>query len=382
MAALRQQLRLFYFVYFASGSGFMVFRNAYLDEIGLTGFEMGLIGLLIPVCGVVSQPIWGMVGDWGGLQKEILLAGVGVTGVAILAYPLGPVVGVLTLAGATIVFAVFRAPIRPVANSLVLSTGTDYGQVRAFGSLAFGVSSVGFGVLVSQFGTPVVFYLYTLGMAAVAVILLRLPVETPPPTQRIGIKAVRLTRQPDFAALLVAAFLLGLAIPSGSAYLSVYMRAIGASDTVTGAAFAAKTMGEIGVFLLAYRIDRSYRSFLVAGCLCHAFTYAVYATVTIPVLILGIQLVLGVGYAAAFLAMVNLAHRLAPTALQSTAQTFLSGIGIAGGAGIGHVVAGHLMDVVGVQAMYGYVAVIAVAAALVSLLVDADETSGTAHGER
>lgn len=89
---------------------------------------MGLIGLLIPICGVIAQPIWGMVGDWGGLQKEILFAGVGVTGVAILVYPIGPIVGVLTLAGATIVFAVFRAPIRPVANSLVLSTGIDYGR--------------------------------------------------------------------------------------------------------------------------------------------------------------------------------------------------------------------------------------------------------------
>lgn len=214
-------------------------------------------------------------------------------------------------------------------------------------------------------------------MAAVAVILLRLPVEAAPPTQSLGVKAARLTRQPDFAALLAAAFLLGLVIPTGSAYLSVYMRVIGTNDTVTGAVFAIKTVGEIGVFLLAYRINQSYRTFLIGGCLCHALTYAVYATVAVPLLILGVQLVLGAGYAAAFLAIVNLARRLAPTALQSTAQTFLSGIGIACGAGIGHVVAGYLMNVVGVQAMSGYVAVVAMATALVSLLVDADETSGS-----
>jgi hypothetical protein len=84
------------------------------------------------VVGIAAQPVWGLVSDWGNLEKEVPLVGVVVTGLTASVYPAVARTGLVVLAGASAVVSAFRAPVRPVANALVRSTGLDYGTVRAF----------------------------------------------------------------------------------------------------------------------------------------------------------------------------------------------------------------------------------------------------------
>jgi len=356
-------------LYFAAGSGFAAFRNAYLEEIGLSGVEIGAVGFLVPVVGIVAQPVWGLVSDWGNLEKEVLLVGVVVTGLTASVYPAVARTGLVVLAGASAVISAFRAPVRPVANALVLSTGLDYGTVRAFGSLAFGGAVLALGVLVSRVGTEVVFYVYAGGMALVALLLTRVPVAASPPATGIGREVRRLVRNRAFLALLCTAFLVGTLLSTAGSYFAIYMRAIGAGDGLTGLALAIKTVAEAAVFLRAYRLDVRYRTLLIAGCLAHVGTFLVYAAVPVTGVVLAVQLLLGLGYATVTLAAVNLAHEVAPVALQSTAQTLLAAVGFGAGAGAGELLAGRLMDLVGVQSMYGYVALLGVVAAGTGLAV-------------
>ena len=51
--------RLIYLAYFAALSGFGTFRNAFLEDIGMTGFRMGVIGATITVAATAAQPFWG-----------------------------------------------------------------------------------------------------------------------------------------------------------------------------------------------------------------------------------------------------------------------------------------------------------------------------------
>ncbi|WP_458210406.1 MFS transporter [Haladaptatus sp. NG-SE-30] len=372
----RTSFRLFYFIYFAAGSGFTAFRNAYFEEIGLSGVEIGTIGFLIPIVAIAAQPIWGLMSDWRNLQKEVLYVGVVVTGATMLVYPIGATAGLIVLAGVSTVFSAFRAPIRPVANSLVLSTGLEYGKVRAFGSIAFGGSIIAVGFLVGQFGTEVVFYLYAGGMVVVALILAQVPITKAPPAKTIGLRATQLFHNRNFTALLVSAFLMGTLLSTAGGYFSIYMRVVGASDSLTGLALALKTVAEALVFFWPLGRKVSYKYLLVGGCLAHVGTFLVYASLPITTVILGVQLLLGLGYAAYYLAAVNLTHAIAPDALKSTAQTFLAAIGFGTGAGMGQLLAGRLMDLVGVQAMYGYMAILGLVAAVVSLTVTGSTTNG------
>jgi len=156
----KTRFRLIYFSYFAALSGFGTFRNVFLEDIGMTGTQMGIIGALITVAATASQPFWGILTDWKGVQREILLVCAGVTGIAVLAYPAGPLFEAtffVILVG-TFLYAVFHAPISPITDSLALSTGTPYGRLRAFGSVAFGVGSLGYGFLIAELGSSMIFY--------------------------------------------------------------------------------------------------------------------------------------------------------------------------------------------------------------------------------
>ncbi|WP_224450304.1 MFS transporter [Haloprofundus salilacus] len=365
----RSYFKSFYFLYFAAWSGFVVFRNAYFEEIGLTGVEMGTIGFLLRTAGIAALPAWGLLSDRFGAQKRILFVSVTGAGALGLLYPSAAAVFPL-VALVTVAFAAFRAPIRPVANSMLLSAGLSYGNVRAYGSIAFGVAALGAGVVSARLGSVVVFYVFGLGMAMLVLVLLRIPVESKPPTESVGLRAASLVTDRNFAVLLVAAFLMGTMFPAGSAYLSVYVRSLGASDALTGLSVAAKTLGEAAVFLCAARFTASYRRLLIAGAGCHVVTFAFYASAPAPSLVVALQLLLGVGYAAFMLAAVNLAHELAPISIGSTAQTFLTGFGFAAGSGVGELASGHLLDLVGVQSMYAYVAAVGLLVITASGLLD------------
>ncbi|MFP4188631.1 MAG: MFS transporter [Halobacteriales archaeon] len=363
--------RLIYLAYFASLSGFGTFRNIFLEDIGVTGFEMGVIGATITVAATAAQPFWGFVTDWKGAQREVLIVAATVTGVAVLAYPAGPLFDrtfLVVLAG-TVVYAVFYAPISPITDSLVLSTGVAYGRTRAFGSIAFGLGSLGYGFLIAELGSAVIFYVYSLGMAALVVAAWGVSSREANSVGVVGRDAVRLVTDRDFALLLASASLVGVTLLSGNDFFSVYVREIGGSDTTTGVAWFVLTVVEAAAFVYLFRLTTRYRYLLALGGFTYAAKYAVYYLVESPAIVVVSHLATGVSFAAFYLAAVSLADSLAPDSLSSTAQTLVWSATFGVGAGAGQLIAGSLVESVGVASMYGFLAVVAAAGGVVALLI-------------
>lgn len=377
----------FFFLMFASYSGYVMFRNVYLQEIGMSGTQMGIIGFLFPLFTMLAQPLWGFVADWKHASKLILYVSAIVSGFSILVYPLAPSLSntFLVVAVGTALFASFRAPAMPIANALVLSTGLSYEGVRAYGSIAFGITGLAVGFLIGVFVTELVFYIFTTGMVLVVALLFFLPVKDSDDAldTDLNLTAIRQLLDRQFALLLLAAFCIGLMTPAGSAFFSVYIREIGQADSITGMAWLVKTIGETVAFMYIAHRGGSYRRLMALGGLLYSSTYVVLLlTVDVRVVIVA-QLMLGVGYALFNLASVNLAHYLSTKALKSTAQSLLMVGGASAGTGIGELLTGILVDLVGVQQMYGYVAGLGLLVALISLRIAGQEhdTSGTTDSE-
>jgi len=365
----KRQYQLLYFVFFASSNGFAVFRNAYFEELGLTGGQMGLLGAVLVVGGMIAQPLWGGLADRFAASKPVLLLAAGVASVVVLAFPLAGRVPdpFLLLVLATALLSVVRSPITPIANAMILSKGLEYGQIRAFGSIAFGLGSLVIGWLLSRFATEIVFYIYAVGMVVLVGIVRGLPDTEADLTPDLRREAVGLVTDRRFLLLLAVAMLLGGVSSAGSAYFSVYVRAIGAGDGLTGTAWMIKTVGEAVIFLSMARIGLTNRTQLTLGATLYVGTYLVYAAVATEAAILAVQVVLGVGLALYYLAIVNFAHRFAPEGLTSTGQAVLSALGLGTGRALGQLGAGAAMDLVGVQSMYYILAAGAAAALLLSL---------------
>lgn len=375
-----------FFVHFVAFSGVVVFRNVYLEEMGMSGSAMGQIGFLMTATGVAAQPLWGLVTDYLRAERPVLVAGAVVSAAGLLAYPLadGLAEPFLIVAVGTAVFSVFHAPIVPIANGLVLSRGYDYGNIRAFGSIAFGIGSLGFGFLVAALGIASIVYVYVLGMVVLTGVVWTLS-ESSNGTDEDGdeppmLRALQtLVTNVDFLLVLLVAFVLGMSIRGGSAFFSVFMRAIDAraalgpwtlsADALTGLSWTVKTAMETVAFLYAVRFFESNKAFLVVGAAAVTVPLVVYGITVDPWLIVGVQAVGGLGYGLYNLAVVNIVYDVASDRVTSTAQTVLTGAGLGFGGAVGQVVAGDLVDRIGIQEMYLYVAAIGFTGAAIGLFV-------------
>ena len=376
--------RLIYLAYFAALSGFGTFRNVFLEDIGMTGIQMGIIGATITVAATAAQPFWGFVTDWKGAQREVLIVAAAVTAVAVLTYPAAPLFDATfaVIFAGTVVYAVFYAPISPITDSLVLSTGVAYGRVRAFGSIAFGLGSLGYGLLIDELGSGVIFYVYSLGMAVLVVAAWGVSSREASSVGVVGRDAVRLVTDRDLLLLLASASLVGFTLLSGNDFFSVYVREIGGTDTTTGVAWFVLTVVEAGAFVYLFRLTSRYRYLLALGAFAYAAKYAVYYTVTSPAVVVVSHIVTGVSFAAFYLAAVSLADSIAPDSLSSTAQTLVWSATFGVGAGVGQLVAGSLVDSVGVASMYGFLAAVAAAGGVVALFISTDYgDSGEKEGQ-
>jgi len=371
----RHRYPALYLVFFAAFSGFAAFRNVLLSEMGMSGFQMGLVGTVMVVAGVVVQPLWGFLADYTRSPARVLVVAAAVSAVALLAYPLGasmPGDAFLLVAAGTAVFSMGRAPIVPLANALVLRHGFDYGYARSFGSLSFGASVLVVGFVLAYTTTLLVVYFYIAGMVVFVALAVGIPDDTDSVfAGDLGTRALGLLGRRDFQVVLLAAFLLGVVARSGDAFFSVYMRAVGLGDGYTGAAWAVKTVAETVLFLSVGRVALSYGSLVSIGGLGFAAGYAALAaSPTLAAVMLG-NVGLGVGIALLYFALVNLAHESAPDGLHSTAQTLLTSVGVGAGGALGQAVAGWLVDAVGVQDMFFYLAAAAVVLAATGLAVRA-----------
>jgi len=373
MLSEERGFKLFYFLIFASFSGYVMFRNVFLEEVGLTGTQMGIVGMLFPLCGMLAQPIWGLIADWKGASKPILYVSTIVAAFAALIYPLAPFVGATfsAIVVGTVIFAAFRAPAVPIANALVLSSGMSYEGVRAYGSIAFGLAGLGFGFLIGVTVTEAVFYGYSVGMILLVLLLTQLPVgDAEALGDDLEWAAVRRLLDRQFLLLLGAAFFLGVMTPATAAFFSVYVRAIDQPDSITGVAWLIKTVAEAVAFVyVARRGGGSYRWLMAIAGVFYLGTYVLLATTGSIVVVVASQVLLGLGYALFNLASVNLAHALSPDALKSTAQSLLMVGGVSAGRVVGELATGILVDLVGVQAMYGYVAGLGVLVVVFSLAI-------------
>lgn len=394
--------QLLFFMSFIASSGFVVFRNVYLEEMGLSGSQMGLIGFLLMATGVVAQPAWGLLTDYFRAERTVLVVAGVASAVAILSYPVGDGLAepFLLIAVGSAAYSAFRQPIGPIASGMVLSRGFDYGSVRAFGSLAFAIGSLGFGFVVGTLGSVSIVYFYVAGTALMVGIAWSLPGDRnadegeeaagddeDEPNEPGLLGATRmLVTSPTFLVIVGASFLLRLSAMGGEAFFSVYMRSVDASiavgpwtlrpDGMTGVAWTINSAIEAVAFLYALKASISHKWLLVGGGAILVIPNLVYGVTTRPWILLAVQSLGGIGFAMVTVATVDLAHDIAAERVTSTAQTLLNGFGFSLGGAAGQIVAGTLYDAVGIMDMYVGIAIIGFAGAALGLVVSADGRSG------
>ena len=347
-----------YALYYAAVACLVPFMTLYYQEKGLTGGQIGILAGIIPLITLASSPFWSGVADATRRHKAVLLLTIAGLWSAVLL--LFFVDGFGPMLGAVVLYAVFVGPIVPLVDNAVLNLlgerKADYGKVRVWGAVGWGVAATLLGPVLERAGLAWSFYGFlgfmALCFAAAALLPMGVPVDSVRHAYRAGLAI--LLRRGRFLLLLFVALVYGIGMGILLSYQFLYLEQLGASRTLMAMTLTLSTLSEVpfwflsGPIMARYGVNRMIAFALVATTV----RFFALALMGAPWLALPISLLHGPSFAVMWAAGVADADSVAPRGLGATAQGLFSGMLLGLGAAIGGFVGGPAYEAIGFQRLF------------------------------
>jgi PPP family 3-phenylpropionic acid transporter len=235
-----------------------------------------------------------------------------------------------------------------------------YGRVRLGGTIGWGIFAQIAGFLLTAYGLRVLFYVYAV-ISLINFFVSRKLIfgkHEEHETARGGIWTFLTSRR--WIIFLLLAFLGGLGSISAAAYLSPYLKELGASGTQIGFALTVATITELPIFFFGDRFVKRftpYGLFLIALLLIGIRSLLFGLVNTIPLAIV-VQAIGGMFFPAMWSGGVAYAYEHAPAGLKSTAQGLFGAASFGVGSAVGGLISGVLLESMGGRGMFTVLGII------------------------
>ena len=349
-------LRGLYLLYFGAYAYYIPYINVYLEGLGLSGSEIGLVRSLPSLVGIVAAPIWGFISDALNVRRRLVIIGLASSTLVLLLFSRAThLVWLIFLAS---LYALMIAPVVPMLTSMTLEQlgekRVEYGQTRLWGAVGWGIMAPLAGWLIHNLGVSWIFYGYTILAAIGLMLATRLPAAGAG-LEGAPIESVRLLLSDrKLQVFLVSVFLAGVGSAVSTNFLVLFLKQLGGSEALYGLSLTVTTLSEIPVYFFAATLLRRFRiRSVILGALAGYVTYLfLCAQLVNPIWVLPVQLLLGGTFGALWTSGVEYMERLAPPALRATAQSLFGSVFMGLGHAAGAVVGGALYDGVGPVATF------------------------------
>jgi MFS transporter, PPP family, 3-phenylpropionic acid transporter len=240
-------LQGFYLLTFFGVGSLYPLLSVYLSEtVGLNGYQIGTIMSVGPIIMIFFQPLWGMVSDSTNSPVKVLTLTTLLAGIFGLGYLFSENYYVLILVAVFV--AVFQSAIIPVSDSISLNytsrVKVNYGNIRLFGSLGFGLAVFIMGRL-SEYNPAVIFYSFFISLLVASLIGTKIPKEKGNPNKNLfsGIKEILTYKK--FIVFLMITFLIFGPNLANNTYFGLFVEDSGGTYTGIGIAFLIAVLSEI-----------------------------------------------------------------------------------------------------------------------------------------
>ena len=342
--------KLFYFVYYGAAAALTPFLTLYYQSLGLSGTQIGLLAGLVPLTGMLSGSLWSAAADATRRYRAVLLLAIAGSWVAtLLVSRANGLAGLLPL---VLINAFFAAPIGSLIDSSVVAqlgeNRGDYGRIRLWGSVGWGLSALLVGPVLERAGLGWAFTVNLSLLAVVFLLGLRVPLahtQAPPDSTYFGSLRILLA-DGRYLTLLLVALVFGMSLAMLLSYLFLHMRTMGAGESLMAVTLTVATISEVPFLFLAGRLLRRFgvsRVMAVALALMAARAFA-YAWMPAPGWVIAINLFHGPTYALFWAAGVAESSRVAPPGLGATAQGAFASAMFGLGSALGNLSGGVLYD--------------------------------------
>jgi len=361
MAAGRR-IFLAYVVYFAAIGAAYPYLPVFYRDLGLTFEEIGILTAIQAATQLALGPVW------GGLVDRFPRVGLTLPLAAAVAAAGGFILFLATdfsssLVGSMLLFAGL-AGIGPTLDARTLETlgpaGRDrFGQVRAFGSLAFVIVALLVGLLLEAQGSRSLFWIYL--PCLLGTVLVTATIRRRGTNRSISLLrgAGQILGAPGMLVFFGGFTIVWTSLTAMNAFYSIQVVALGGSTALVGITWAFGAIIEVPLMYAFPRLGARFGTerLLVFGAVIFALRGVLGALAVDPVQLVLIAPLEGLGFACAFVGGVTVLAARLPTSLGGTAQGLFSAS--AGLATIfGSVVGGMIAGAVGIPGMFATSALI------------------------
>ncbi len=365
---------MYYFLYYGAFSVLPPFLALFYQSRGLTGGQIGLLAAISPLISFFGAPLWTGAADASRQHKFVMM--LSLLGVVIVAFIFPSVASFGGLLLMVCLYSFLGAPTGSLADSAVLSLLGDrtdrYGRIRLWGTVGYGVIAPFAGDLIGRLGLKWAFWGYAILMLGGLLVIIRIPFRQSRSNGSFRGGMRLLFANQSWMLFLVMVFIAGIGNATINNYLFLYMQSLGASKTLMGFALTISTFSEVPAMFFSDRLLRRFgaRGMLIIAMTTIGLRLICYSLTTQPWVVLVIQLVHGLTFAAIYTAGVYFADQIAPPGMQATTQGMFSGTLMGFGAAAGGLLGGLLLDHFSPGGMYAFTGTLVLTGLVIFLLVE------------
>lgn len=346
---MMRRLPFAYIVYFSATGAAFPYLPVFYNDLGLNYNAIGLVAALQAATQLITAPLWGGLADRFPhsrltLPAAALFAAVGAAVLLFGTEVFGAIVGAVV--GGVILFAGL-AGIGPVLDARSLELlGADrhrYGQVRAWGSVAFVVSATIVGVVLDRMGSRSIFAIYLPALLLTAVVTAFLPRKGTSRSASIMRGARVVLGSPGMALFLGGVFLVWTSLTALNAFYSIQIVALGGGTTLVGLAWALGACVEVPIMFGYARLAKRFGNepIMIVGAFSFALRALLASLARDPAALVFISILEGFSFGCFFVGGVTYIAGLAPASLSGTAQGLFAAV-----AGLATIVGSSLSGVI------------------------------------
>lgn len=358
---------LFFFIYAGIGVN-LTFLNVFYISQGLTGTQVGLIGLAAASSAMLAAGFWGYLSDRTGQARLIMAGGAIAASLLALLYPLVHTFWLFLLLSVLFAFFTTSAFILIDATTLALlgDRRDEYGRYRLGGSIGYILAAASAGFVFERIGLRWMFPAYAVIMVMFAFTALRLPALPIHAGGQHSRQLGAMIRQPSWIIFALCIFLVWTAMNGSINFLGITIKSMGGGDSLIGIAATMAAVAELPFMFFSGSMMRrmGMRNMLWTSMLFFTLRIGLYGFMPHPAWAIGINLLNGPSYVFMWNSAVNYANHMAPENLKATAQgLFQATTNLA--SMVGAVLCGWMFDQIGSANMFRVLAVSCFAAFLI-----------------
>lgn len=347
---------------------FSSYQTVYLQEVGFSASQLGLLNALTSGVSIASLAFWGMVSDRiRSLRKMLItvLVGGAVLFALIPAIPTGLPSSPLLLLTLIPVVYFFRGSMSPYAENLLVRNANElrlnYGLLRSVGSFLFTAGGLAITALLPLVGVPSTFWLSGVMMIPVVILTLLAREPNAQPAQSVPKEKLDLSqlfRNKSYVAFLVFGFLFYIAANCEASFFPYFIQGVGVPTDRYVVVLSYRAFLEIPFLLLMVKLRRRFSlgRLVVAAAVLMAVEcvfLGLFANSLMSILLCATFFGLGNGLFIG--SSLNYLYELAPSHLKASAQAFFSAVSSVAGI-LGNLLGGLVFDAMGAKPFYLFVA--------------------------